>query len=95
MKKQIVEVTLCARGIKKKCRKVDRHSFKLGDYPEGYAVTDELLSKCRVILSNKMKSTVEAYLSLQPCEFTPSTPDNPFESRAFMMFTDTKVKVEV
>jgi len=68
MKRKIMEATVYATGIKKRCRKIGHHSFVLGEVPEQEA-TAALLDRAVVrVNANMQKITGQVYLRLHPIE---------------------------
>lgn len=75
-KEILFSLTLVATGIKKKCRKVDTHIFRLGEIPH-QEVTDALKEKIRYtaksVLDKKMRVSSQAKVNLEFSEADPIT----------------------
>jgi hypothetical protein len=66
MKEIKFDIKVYVHGVKKRCRKSDRHSLSLGsiDYNEGNFNKEEIIEKARAIVAENMK-TVESPLQIQ------------------------------
>lgn len=66
---------ITARGIKKRCRKEDRHYLEMGTYP--LETTAEMLeAKARELLAAEMKSVSKAVLHLDYAQEITETDSN-------------------
>lgn len=59
-------ISVWAWGVKKRCRKAEKHSFSLGyiDYNDGQFNKDEIAEKARAIVETNMKSFSKVSVSL-------------------------------
>lgn len=82
-------------GVKKKCRKSERHSFKLGyiDWNEGSFNKEEISQKARDIVASNMK-TASSPISVQMLRVELKK-DSWGTSQTFMMFDERHVNFKV
>jgi hypothetical protein len=66
-KKVVFEIRVYVFGIKRKCRKADRHSFNLGsiDYNDGAFNRDEIEQKARDVVATNMKELIGDKIQVQ------------------------------
>ena len=83
--KTILDVNVHVTGIKVRCRKIDRHMFKVGDFELDHDQED-LVSKALKIVGGKMKVvTGQVRLGITK---TKVKDEGGFSSRSFIMFQD-------
>jgi len=82
-------------GVKKRCRKAERHSLKLGsiDYNDGSFDKEEISQRARDIVATNMKS-VSSPIKVQMLR-TEISSDNGFTSTKFMMYDERHVNFTV
>ena len=95
-KRVLFEISVYVFGVKRKCRKADRHSFKLGsiDWNEGAFSQDEIEQKARDIVATNMKEVQGQFIKVQMLRVEKSS-DNGFTSTSFQMFDDRHVNFEI
>lgn len=95
-KRVVFEISVYVFGVKRKCRKADRHSFKLGsiDYNEGAFSQDEIEQKARDIVATNMKEVQSQFIKVQMLRVEKSS-DNGFTSTSFQMFDDRHVNFQI
>ena len=95
-KRVVFEISVYVFGVKRKCRKADRHSFKLGsiDYNEGAFSQDEIEQKARDIVATNMKEVQSQFIKVQMLRVERSS-DNGFTSTSFQMFDDRHVNFQI
>ncbi len=66
-KRVVFEVNVYVFGVKRKCRKSEKHSFKLGsiDYNDGAFNQDEIEQKARDIVATNMKEVQGQFITVQ------------------------------
>lgn len=92
-KKEMVRPSLQVWGIKKRCRKVNFHSFNLKSREPDAVNLEELKAICERGMKKHMRTVKSAHLSLQPQTVT--TYDDGSEVSSYMMFSDEKIELEV
>lgn len=65
-KRQVIAAEIVYIGIKKRCRKVDKHRIKLGDHSPETLDKTALIAQARAFLLAESKSVTKAYLYLTP-----------------------------
>jgi hypothetical protein len=88
-------ITVYVHGVKKKCRKSERHSLKLGsiDWNEGSFDKEAVSQRARDIGATNMKSTSgRIQVQMLRVEFKK---ENGFTSTSFMMFDERHVNFNV
>lgn len=95
-KRIVFEINVYVFGVKRKCRKSEKHSFKLGsiDYNEGAFSQDEIEQKARDIVATNMKEVQGQFIKVQMLRVEKSS-DNGFTSTSFQMFDDRHVNFEI
>ena len=86
MKQELIEYQLIVSGIKKKCRKEDRHHFKIIESTnlEQVEPTEDVKALARTILSNEMRSVRSAKIFAQHLKIEDI--NDGFISKSFMLF---------
>lgn len=92
-KKEMVRPSLQVWGVKKRCRKVDFHSFNLKSREPDAVNLEELKAICEQAIKKYMRTVKKAHLSLQPQTVT--TYDDGSEVNSYMLFSDEKIELEV
>jgi hypothetical protein len=66
-KRVVFEINVYVFGVKRKCRKSEKHSFKLGsiDYNEGAFNRDDIEQRARDIVATNMKAVEGQYIAVQ------------------------------
>jgi hypothetical protein len=95
-KKVVFEINVYVFGVKRKCRKSEKHSFKLGsiDYNDGAFNQDEIEQKARDIVATNMKEVQGQFITVQMLRVEKSS-DNGFISTSFQMFDERHVNFQV
>jgi len=95
-KRVVFEINVYVFGVKRKCRKSEKHSFKLGsiDYNEGAFNRDDIEQRARDIVATNMKAVEGQYITVQMLRVEKSS-DNGFTSTSFQMFDDRHVNFQV
>jgi len=81
-------------GVKKRCRKVDRHHLNMGYLPYNDGVFDrcEVEQKARDMVDTNMKSANKIQVRLTKVEFKES---NGITMESFLMFDDAHVSFDI
>jgi hypothetical protein len=91
-KRVLFEISVYVYGVKRKCRKAERHSLKLGsiDWNEGAFNREEIEQKARDIVATNMKELRGDKIQVQMLRVEKSS-DNGFTSTKFQMFDERHV----
>ena len=91
-KRVVFEISVYVYGVKKRCRKAEKHSLKLGsiDYNDGAFNREEIEQKARDIIATNIKTIVGDKIQVQMLRVEKSS-DNGFTSTSFMMFDERHV----
>ena len=94
-KRVVFEINVYVFGVKRKCRKSEKHSFKLGsiDYNEGAFNRDDIEQRARDIVATNMKAVEGQFITVQMLRVEKSS-DNGFTSTSFQMFDNRHVKFQ-
>lgn len=96
MKTELLLVTVFATGVKKRCRKADRHSFDLPDMgleAKDNAEALEAVKKQAIeLLKANMKETSKAQISFR---FATKENDKGFNITSFEMFDDRNFTINL
>jgi hypothetical protein len=89
------EITIYVNGVKKRCRKPDRHALKLGsiDYNDGNFNKEEIVEKARAIVAENMK-TIESPLQVSMLRMEIKREEG-ITSRVFEMFDKRHVNFKI
>jgi hypothetical protein len=95
-KRIVFEINVYVFGVKRKCRKSEKHSFKLGsiDYNEGAFSRDDIEQRARDIVATNMKAVEGQYITVQMLRVEKSS-ENGFTSTSFQMFDDRHVNFQI
>ncbi len=95
-KRVVFEINVYVFGVKRKCRKSEKHSFKLGsiDYNEGAFNRDDIEQRARDIVATNMKAVEGQYITVQMLRVEKSS-DNGFTSTSFQMFDDRHINFQI
>ena len=66
-KRVVFEIRVYVFGVKRKCRKSEKHSFKLGsiDYNDGVFNHDDIEQRARDIVATNMKAVEGQFITVQ------------------------------
>lgn len=86
-KRVVFEISVYVYGVKKRCRKAEKHSLKLGsiDWNEGAFNREEIEQKARDIIATNIKTVVGDKIQVQMLRVEKSS-DNGFTTTSFQMF---------
>jgi len=95
MEKTMFRISVFVIGVKRRCRKVDRHHLSGGYMPYNDGVFDrcEVEQKARDMVDTNMKSANKIQVRLTKVEFKEE--DNGITIESFLMFDDAHVSFDI
>ena len=89
---KVHHLSLYVTGVKKRCRKVDRHSFDMGDVAPGHWTDAQIIEEAKKYIEKEMKSVTKASVGVTP---TTISHENGFVVRSFSLCLGGAVFIQV